>query len=199
LIALIILITVHELSHLIASKLCKCKVMVFSLGFGKYGLKIKTKNTTYKITPFLVGGYCELEGEFELSNSPTAFMNLRYYKKFLIAIAGCLANIILGLILYYISLKINNYSLWYIGVLNITAGISNLIPVPGLDGSYPILVLLEKLIGKKRSIPILKKIITFFTWLFTVLTIIVLPWFLMKGLPLINEISKYYWGIIKWK
>ena len=197
LIALIILITIHETAHLIASKLCKCKVITFSLGFGKYVLKIKTKNTIYKITPFLVGGYCELEGELDFSNSPTAFMNLRYYKKFLIAVSGCLINIIVGLIMYFISLKINNYALWYIGIFNIIAGIGNLIPFPGLDGSYPILVWLEKFIGKKRSIPILKKIITFSTRLFIVLNIIVLPWFLMKGLPMINQLFKNYWEILK--
>jgi len=197
LISLIALICIHETAHLITAKLCKCKVIKYSLGFGKFGFEIKINKTIYKITPFLLGGYCELEGELDFSKSPTAFMNLRYYKKLLIAISGCLVNIIFGILMCLLSLKINNYYLWYIGFFNLLAGMSNLIPVPGLDGSYPILVLLEKFIGKKKSIIILKKLITIFIRIFTILNIIILPWFIIRGIPMINNLFQLYWSSIR--
>lgn len=198
LISLILTICPHELSHLFVSKWVKCGTDCVNIGFGKPLFSLYYKNTRYNFTPILLGGYVKLEGEMEISDSPTAFINLKYSKKVLIAIAGCMTNIILGILLICLGKIILNYILYYIGFFNILAGIGNLLPLPGLDGSYPILVLLEKIIPKEKAIPILNKIIKWFVRIFMFLNIVFLPWFLIKGITLLNfVINAYYRGGIK--
>jgi len=185
LIALIPTIIVHELAHFLMCKRVKCGTDYVNIGFGKPIFSFYYKNTRYNFTPILLGGYVKLEGEMEISNSPTAFVNLKYYKKLLIAIAGCITNIILGLILLFLGTTINNYTLYFIGFFNILVGIGNLLPIPGLDGSYPILFLLEKLMPKEKAISILN-IIKWTLKIILFLNIILLPWFIIKGVPALN-------------
>jgi membrane-associated protease RseP (regulator of RpoE activity) len=194
---LIFTIIIHEMAHFLTCKLVKCGTDCVNIGFGKPIYSFYWKNTRYNFTPILLGGYVKLEGEMEISNSPTAFVNLKYHKKVLIAIAGCVINILLGILLVYLGKLIENYVLFYIGFFNIMVGLGNLLPLPGLDGSYPILILLEKIIPKEKAIPILNKIIKWFVRILMILNIIILPWFLIKGIVLLDLVAKiYYQGVL---
>jgi hypothetical protein len=61
-----------------------------------------------------------------------------------------------------------------------------------LDGSYPILILLEKIIPKEKAIPILNKIIKWFVRILIFLNIICLPWFLIKGIVILNSVANVF-------
>ena len=156
-VSLIICIIAHELGHLIVAKMCKCGVEVFSLGFGKPILfSKKIGKTLYQVTPWIFGGYCKLQDETKSSKKKNSFTNLPYRKKAAITLAGVTVNIVLGVISILIATSLVRasfidirYILLCFGMLNITLGISNLLPIPALDGSYLILVWLEKIYGKK--------------------------------------------------
>lgn len=62
LIALTVVIALHELGHLIAGKFFKVKVEVFSIGIGKKILTKKYRGTEYALSLLPLGGYCKLKG-----------------------------------------------------------------------------------------------------------------------------------------
>jgi len=179
LICIIINIFVHELGHLLVAKKLKCGVDIFSIGFGKPFYRKEYKGTIYQIAPILLGGYCKLRDELITSSDKEAFSNLRYYKKLLTAIAGCSANIIFGIIFYIIGLKLMNFDIFYFGAIALSLGITNLLPLPCLDGSYPILVWLEKIYGKEKGYEIMNKICKIGFVILMTINIIYLPYLFM--------------------
>jgi membrane-associated protease RseP (regulator of RpoE activity) len=191
--SLIILIILHELAHLIVAKKINCNVEKFSIGFGKSLYSKKIGNTIYQISPVIFGGYCTLEGELERSESPNAFVNLQYRNKIFISLAGCFVNIISGILCCFLAKRFNLYWLWYFGMFSIMAGVGNLIPLPGLDGSYPLLMLLEKFMDKDRSILILNKLVKISTRILMLSNAAILPWFIFKGIYLLNTVINIYW------
>jgi regulator of sigma E protease len=66
LVALTLLVFVHELGHYLVAKWCKVKVEVFSIGFGPelYGWNDKA-GTRWKISAIPLGGYVKMFGESE--------------------------------------------------------------------------------------------------------------------------------------
>ena len=148
------IIIFHEFAHLIVSKLSNVGVEIFSIGFGKRLCGFKYHGTDYRISLLPFGGYCKLEEEIGLSVSQSAFTNKRYMLKLSISIAGCFINILTG----FIALFMANWfpCLFVFAQLSIWLGILNLIPIPALDGSYPLLFLLEKLSGKKRGLELME-------------------------------------------
>ncbi len=174
--SLVPIIFFHELSHLIVAKLCKCGVEIFSVGFGKPIFKKEFRGTTYQVTPWILGGFCKLSKELEVSNDPHAFSNLRYMKKVAIVLAGVAVNVLMGFGCMFLGRTIHNYPLWYFGYISLVLGLSNAIPFPVLDGSYPILVWLEKFYGKERGYAIMKKIVSVGFVILMVLNILCVPW-----------------------
>lgn len=160
LVILFLSIIIHESCHFIAAKRSKCGVTTFSIGFGRPIFKFTKNNIVYQLCWILLGGYCSLEGELEYSTSPTAFLNLKYRQKVYIALAGIAGNSLSAFIafLIYQFIKIDFFFLF--GFLSIALGLSNLIViVPGIDGSYPFLFLLEKIKGKKYGIKLMVKLV----------------------------------------
>lgn len=181
-IALLISIIVHELGHLIAAKLCRCKVEIFSVGFGKPLFKKRIGQTIYQFCPFLLGGYCQLEDELKYSQSPTAFSNLPYRKKVLISYAGIIINNISGLIAMCIFWQNQSYLMYVFGSISIILAITNALPIPALDGSYPFLILLEKIMEKQKAYKIIERICKIGFIIIMTLNIICIPFiFLIRG------------------
>ena len=58
-----VLVSVHELGHFVAAKLCDVKVLRFSLGFGPAICRLRGKETEYQIGVVPLGGYVRLLGE----------------------------------------------------------------------------------------------------------------------------------------
>jgi membrane-associated protease RseP (regulator of RpoE activity) len=178
LLSLIIIIIVHEAAHLIIAKKCKCGVIRYSIGFGKPILfSKKIGDTIYQITPWIFGGYCELQGELESTNNTDDFINLPYRKKLAIAIAGCAVNVISGTIIMVFGMVFNIYYLIYFGYVSLVLGLSNwIIPIPCLDGGYALWYpILTKVFGKEKGTKIFAKVVQISFAIVIVLNIACIP------------------------
>lgn len=167
-ISLFLCIILHELAHLFAAKLVNCKVEIFSIGFGRAIFKKKIGQTIYQIGWLPLGGYNKLKDECSVSKDKDSFSNLKYRDKLIIISAGCLINIIFGLIsLFFARIVVeynpliiyyHNYELFYFGCFSLLLGIGNFLPFPSLDGFYPFGILLENFYGKEKGNLILNKL-----------------------------------------
>ena len=111
-VALGILVFVHEFGHFIVARWCGVKVEEFSIGFGKevWGKNDK-KDTRWKICVIPLGGYVKMFGDADASSATSdkktkkmsaedkkiAFPFQKWYKKIAIAFAGPLANYIFAI------------------------------------------------------------------------------------------------------
>ncbi|GAB7140486.1 RIP metalloprotease RseP [Deferribacterales bacterium RsTz2092] len=102
--ALGILVFVHELGHFIAAKACGIYVESFSLGFGPKLLTYKYGETEYCISLIPLGGYVDLHRMFKEVDAiegkeSAAFFNKSYPKKIFVITAGVLFNAIFAVVL----------------------------------------------------------------------------------------------------
>lgn len=94
-----VLVFVHELGHYAVAKLCRVRVEVFSLGFGKRLWGFRRGDTDYRISILPLGGYVKMAGENPMEDrtgDPGEFMSHPRWQRFLIAIAGPVMNIVLA-------------------------------------------------------------------------------------------------------
>lgn len=105
--AILILVSLHELGHYTAARLCGVKVRRFSVGFGKPFYTKKRGETEWCLAPIPLGGYVKMvdtrEGNVEAADVPFAFDKQHPAKKILIVAAGPLVNLILAVLLYAFS------------------------------------------------------------------------------------------------
>ena len=112
LVALGILVTIHEAGHFFAARLCKVKVLRFSIGFGKPLFKFTGKDgCQYTIATIPLGGFVQMLGEgkedesSKFSKEQIQASSFKYKTKlqraFIIG-AGPLSNILLSIIIYMI-------------------------------------------------------------------------------------------------
>ena len=107
LLALGILIVVHEFGHYAVARLCGVKVLRFSLGFGKPLLvrKAGADQTEWVLAAFPLGGYVKMLDEREAPVAAPelhrAFNRQSVYRRFAIVAAGPLANFLLAIALYW--------------------------------------------------------------------------------------------------
>lgn len=110
-IALGIVIFVHELGHYIAARLAGVTVHTFSLGWGPVLLRKKIGETEYRLSAFPIGGYCGMKGENAfrealdsgsdgIKREPGSFYSAHPAKRIAIAFAGPFANLLLAVIAY---------------------------------------------------------------------------------------------------
>ena len=109
LLALGLLITIHELGHFIMAKANNVKVEEFSIGMGPEIRKIQGKETQYSIRLFPIGGYVKMYGEEEALEDPRAFMSKKPLQKISIVAAGVIMNFLLAVILFSLVVLNNGY------------------------------------------------------------------------------------------
>lgn len=95
-----ILITIHEIGHLISAKIYKIPVEKFSIGFGPPLIKKQIKETTYSLSLIPLGGYIKLKGEEE--EEENGFLLQPTGKKLVVVFMGPFANLILGIFLIFL-------------------------------------------------------------------------------------------------
>ncbi len=106
--ALGVLITVHELGHYWVARKCGVKVLRFSIGFGRpLWSKISGPDKTeYVLAAIPLGGYVrmldEREGEVDASELDRAFNRQSVSKRLAIVFAGPFANFILAIAVYWL-------------------------------------------------------------------------------------------------
>lgn len=101
-IALSILVLVHELGHYFAAKLTGVRVEEFGLGLPPKIWGKKFKDTVWSLNWLPIGGFCKLEGENpdEAKKSPTSFMYKNPWQKGLIVLGGVLMNLVLAVAIF---------------------------------------------------------------------------------------------------
>jgi len=108
LIALGILIVVHELGHYFVARLCGVKVLRFSVGFGRplFARKVGPDQTEWVVAAMPLGGYVKMvderEGPVAPADLPRAFNRQNVWRRFAIVVAGPVANFLLAIVLYWL-------------------------------------------------------------------------------------------------
>lgn len=106
--ALGLLIVVHEAGHFALARWCGVKVLRFSVGFGKPLLSCRfgRDQTELALAAFPLGGYVKMlderEGEVEAAELPRAFNRQPVWKRFVIVLAGPVANFLLAIFMYWV-------------------------------------------------------------------------------------------------
>src|SRR5258705_8133555 len=102
------LIIVHEFGNSLVARLCNVKVLRFSGGFGRVlaASRYGRDQTEWAISAFPLGGYVKMlderEGEVAVHELPRAFNRQTVWRRFLIVLAGPLANFVLAIFLYWL-------------------------------------------------------------------------------------------------
>lgn len=119
LLALMVMIVVHELGHYTAGKLLGFKIDEFAIGFGPRIFKRVNKKTgeIFSIRPFPIGGFCSFHGEDadgalldengnqvkdengNIVKDPEAFNNQKAWKRLIVLFAGAFMNFISAIVI----------------------------------------------------------------------------------------------------
>ncbi|TQV75404.1 RIP metalloprotease RseP [Aliikangiella marina] len=105
-VALGILVTIHEYGHFWVARKLGVKVLVFSVGFGKPIWQRKGKDgVTYMVAAIPLGGYVKMlderEGDVDENDAPYAFNRKSVWARMAIVLAGPMANFVLAIVLYW--------------------------------------------------------------------------------------------------
>jgi regulator of sigma E protease len=101
-VALGLIIFVHEAGHLLVAKAFGVRVLAFSLGFGKRIWGFRRGETEYKVSAVPLGGYVKLGGENpdETSGDPRDFLSKPRWQRVLVYLAGPTMNVLLAIVLF---------------------------------------------------------------------------------------------------
>jgi regulator of sigma E protease len=105
-IALGLLIVVHEYGHYLIARLCGVKVLRFSVGFGRplFARKVGKDDTEWMIAAIPFGGYVKMlderEGPVEPAEAHRAFNRQSVWRRFAIVVAGPVANFLFAVAVY---------------------------------------------------------------------------------------------------
>ncbi len=105
-IALGILVTIHEYGHFWVARKLGVKVLTFSIGFGKpIWQRLAKDGVNYQVAMIPLGGYVKMlderEGDVSQQDLPYAFNRQSVWKRIAIVLAGPVANFILAIVLYW--------------------------------------------------------------------------------------------------
>ena len=100
-----LIIFVHEMGHFLAAKWVGVGVERFSLGFGPKLLGRKVGETEYLLSAIPLGGYVKMVGEevgeaVDAAEQHRSFTHKSLPKRFLIVIAGPLANFLMAFVVF---------------------------------------------------------------------------------------------------
>src|SRR4030042_2883577 len=107
LIAIGILVVVHEFGHYLAARLAGVKVLRFSVGFGKPLLsrRFGRDRTEWVLSALPFGGYVKMlderEGEVPAAEAHRSFNRATVWRRFGIVSAGPIANFLLAIVFYW--------------------------------------------------------------------------------------------------
>ncbi len=110
-VALIVIVFVHEFGHFIVGRWCGVKAEVFSVGFGKEMFGFTDKHgTRWKFAPIPLGGYVKFEGDAnaasmpstspDVQHSPTSLHAQPVWERMAVVAAGPIANFLLAILIF---------------------------------------------------------------------------------------------------
>jgi len=107
--SLSILVGLHELGHLIASKFFGMRVEQYSIGFPPKIFGVKWKDTVYSIGAIPLGGFVKISGMIDESldtekmkeePKPWEFRAKPAWQRLIVMMGGIIINVILGIIIF---------------------------------------------------------------------------------------------------
>lgn len=108
LVAIGVLVTVHEFGHYLVARMSGVKVLRFAVGFGPKLFAWQGKETEWALCLIPLGGYVKMLDEREAPVAEEercrAFNNQSVYKRIGIVAAGPISNLILAVLLYWVVL-----------------------------------------------------------------------------------------------
>lgn len=108
LVAIGVLVVVHEFGHYLAARLAGVKVLRFSVGFGKplFSRRLGPDQTEWTVSPLPIGGYVKMlderEGEVPAAEAHRSFNRATVWRRIGIVVAGPLANFLLAIAIYWV-------------------------------------------------------------------------------------------------
>ncbi|MEM9554957.1 MAG: RIP metalloprotease RseP [Acidobacteriota bacterium] len=101
LIALGVIVTIHELGHHLAAKAFGIRVDVFSVGFGQRVWGFVHAGTDYRISAVPLGGYVRMGGDMldEVTGADDELLSKPRWQRILVYLAGPLMNVALAVLL----------------------------------------------------------------------------------------------------
>jgi regulator of sigma E protease len=105
-VALGVLIVVHEYGHYLLARLCGVKVLRFSVGFGRplVTWRLGPDRTEWSLAAIPFGGYVKMlderEGEVASAERHRAFNRQNVWKRFAIVVAGPVFNFVFAVLVY---------------------------------------------------------------------------------------------------
>ncbi len=123
-IALMVMITVHESGHYLVGKLLKFKINEFAIGFGPKLFSRKNKKTgeVFSIRAVPLGGFCAFEGEDSDSAVEGSFNSQKPWKRILVLLAGVTFNFVSAVLILTILFSTYGYTLPKVVSLNEASG-----------------------------------------------------------------------------
>jgi regulator of sigma E protease len=107
LVAIGILVVVHEFGHYLAARLAGVKVLRFSVGFGKplVSRRFGRDGTEWTLSALPFGGYVKMlderEGEVAATEAHRSFNRATVWRRIGIVVAGPVANFLLAIVFYW--------------------------------------------------------------------------------------------------
>ncbi|MDR1276345.1 MAG: RIP metalloprotease RseP [Candidatus Accumulibacter sp.] len=107
-VALSVLIIVHEYAHFLVARLAGVKILRFSLGFGRvlWSMRLGRDRTEWALSAIPLGGYVKMLGEYDdevpANERDRAFCQQSVARRMAIAAAGPVANLLLAVVLFWV-------------------------------------------------------------------------------------------------
>jgi len=111
-VALGLLVSIHEFGHFWVARRVGVKVLKFSVGFGRalWSRRGKVDDTEFVLAAIPLGGYVKMldstEGEVDPAEAHRAFNQKSVWQRIAVVLAGPMANFLLAIILYWIVMMI---------------------------------------------------------------------------------------------
>jgi len=109
--ALSIIIMIHEIGHYIAAKAVGIRVLEFAVFMGPKLFSFEKNGTIYSIRAIPIGGFVSMEGEEKEVKSDTSYSGMPAWKKIIAVSAGPAANFIFALLVLFILFLSSGYAL----------------------------------------------------------------------------------------
>ncbi len=105
--ALSVMVFLHEMGHYLAARAMGVKVERFSIGFGKILKKVYCCNTEWAFSAIPLGGYVKMKGQDDSNPlakdyAPDSYSSKKPWQRIIILLAGPLANIMTAFVIYLI-------------------------------------------------------------------------------------------------
>ena len=102
--ALVVMILLHEFGHFVTAKLSGMKVSEFFVGFGPRLWSVQKGETTYGVKALPLGGYCRILGmtsmeQVDPTDEPRAYRNRPAWRRVMVVSAGSFMHFLIAFVL----------------------------------------------------------------------------------------------------